>query len=108
MFVLSLKLKNMKHTKGKWKTQDSLCDNLIDVMSPFVKDTSHVIAEVQKYGFTKDEQRANAKLIAAAPDMIEFIETVYSQLGDAKQYRDLTVFETVLYNGAEKIVEKLK
>lgn len=61
-----------KHTPGQWKVAEKGCDNLtekhiawtnfMEVIGPKNGDTS------------KDEDSANAKLIAAAPELLEALQ----------------------------------
>lgn len=51
----------MGHTKGEWKqVDDGLC-----IVLPDKRYVSVMLG-----GFTKDEARANARLIASAPDLL--------------------------------------
>lgn len=57
----------MKHTKGPWKVFKGADRYIIDL-----NGESYWI---QREGFSgNDEQRANANLIAAAPDLLEALE----------------------------------
>lgn len=56
-----------KHTKEEWKISSVLSDrHQITILSK-----SRIIAEVVKWGDNKQEIEANAKLIAAAPELLE-------------------------------------
>lgn len=65
-----------KHTPGPWKTKISGGER--DVFS--VKDIhGHVLARVSGYAIsaiTPEQRRANARLIAAAPDLLEALKKV--------------------------------
>ncbi len=60
----------MKHTKGEWIVRE-LDDTFIEVSNP-VKGERNGICEILANGCNKrgEEGRANAKLIAAAPDLL--------------------------------------
>ena len=59
-------------TKGRWAVSDNPDDSLGDIV---IKDkngeTVHYVCEVEEIGKSIDEIRADAHLIAAAPDMYE-------------------------------------
>lgn len=56
-----------KHTPGPWR-QGGGYDGIIGILAPEDGDgASKVVCDV----FERDEQQANAKLIAAAPDLLE-------------------------------------
>ena len=59
-----------KHTPGPWEYIGQTCQDESDTISGwFVKVASHRHISVE--GRTRQEAEANARLIAAAPDMLE-------------------------------------
>lgn len=54
----------MKHTKGNWKVTEG-------VSYDFIKSGEKLITIVDKIGHALKEPEANAKLIAAAPELLE-------------------------------------
>ena len=76
-----------KHTKGPWFFEESNGDYEIGVKgndfdqrgllsSPLVRDDE----DIQDLDVPKDERLANARLIAAAPEMLEALELAKSEL----------------------------
>ena len=61
----------MEHTKGPWEVDELKSGNL------FIQGNSrdYTVAQVLKNHYVDDEiHKANAKLIAASPDMLEALE----------------------------------
>jgi hypothetical protein len=75
----------MKHTKGPWAILDHFEPNRILIDSG-VFPNSTPVAEVISAGDTK---RANARLIAAAPDMLEALELANSYLLSISNHPDI-------------------
>lgn len=65
----------MKHTPGPWTVDDSVPDEAVYVMCP-----SGTIANVGPCGTPDDEDKANARLIAAAPDLLEALKNTLCYL----------------------------
>jgi hypothetical protein len=70
----------MKHTKGPWYSEQN---------GIFTKQGARFIAEMasnQKNSFVgnKDEQEANARLIAAAPEMYRLLHAIWSKTDPSK------------------------
>jgi hypothetical protein len=61
---------NMEYTKGTWEIKVNLEDNCIRIYS---KDDPPSLAIADVYG-THDEDLANARLIAAAPELYEAVK----------------------------------
>jgi len=71
----------MSHTKGPWFTGVSVDNGIhcVDAFSPNGNKTE--ICEVWGSFFDKKEtpeSRANARLIAAAPDLLEFVQQIFN------------------------------
>ena len=73
-FLKEGRLKMGKHTKGPWYFTVSNEEGLV-----FSDNCGFCIVPHQK-GYTPDEQLANAKLIAAAPDLLEACKEMLSVL----------------------------
>ena len=92
-----------KGTKGKW-TVDKPFKNydgnvFIDINSEKTKFENcngsrggYLIARTYKNAVLKNEQKANAKLIASAPEMFEMLKDIYEQEELKQNYRDV-IFE---------------
>ena len=62
----------MKYTPGKWGIDlDSFGQGVVDENDRLVADCSILLK-----GRTEEENQANAKLIAAAPDMVEALKKI--------------------------------
>ncbi len=67
----------MKHTPGPWKVCEQYTDRAVYPIShPIDNDNQAVsiLAEVNSCGGTKEQCQANARLIAAAPDLLSALE----------------------------------
>lgn len=65
-----------KHTPGPWFYAES------EVGTPFVDSES--VGDLSAVALPLDEQKANAHLIAAAPDLLEALEDLLPWLEDAR------------------------
>jgi len=76
-----------KHTPGPWKIAEGI-DGHGNITIFSLSDAEKTPATV--YGDTIEQQDANAKLIAAAPDLLEACQKMSDLLGIGKDYgRDL-------------------
>ena len=74
-------MKNAKHTPGPWKSYED--DGFINLM--VVDAEGYYIAEAM--GRTKKNMEANARLIAAAPELLEALEKLCNRWqGDTELY----------------------
>jgi len=68
------------HTNGPWEADATHCRTAINSKAAANSPRKHVamvnIAKNQEYEITKEEHEANAKLIAAAPEMLEALRCV--------------------------------
>jgi len=64
----------MKHTKGEWRIDPS---NKISIIDSHTEGFNNLIAQTN--GKKGQERDANAKLIAAAPDLLEFVIRMVSE-----------------------------
>ena len=76
----------MKHTKGEWTWKQNRGNNYYE-HSVFVKNNydGTVIAELSGDGCTKEEAKANARLIAAAPALLAACKCLQADLEGARQ-----------------------
>jgi len=60
-----------KHTKGEWLTKE---------LAVYNAETGKTIAQVGLWGATREQEaEANAKLIAAAPDLLNALLIIYNE-----------------------------
>lgn len=70
-----------KHTPGPWTITED--DTRITAVHPLRKHSYEIVTV--HYAFQHDQFRANAKLIAAAPDLAEALQTLVDL--ETKQHR---------------------
>jgi hypothetical protein len=68
----------MKHTKGNWRTSKKFDE--ITVSKPGILEGSKSIAMVSDFSKSKEEVKANAILMAAAPELFEALKEAYNYL----------------------------
>ena len=77
----------MKHTKGKWEVSKYENGSIaIGIAAPkeYKRDLIKTVATLHKIEINQDELDANAKLIAAAPELLKLLLDVESVV--AKEY----------------------
>lgn len=81
-----------KYTKGEWKVTFSPAIRQDEITDSYAVETdSFIIANTVS---ASEEEEANAKLIAAAPELLEALQIVYNQSGiiwDSKKGKDAQV-----------------
>lgn len=81
-------MSDTKHTEGPWSLNKQYAD--IEVRGP--ADSGVLIAVMSPWGIAADTpspQEANARLIAAAPELLEALQLVVDKLGsDFELYRE--------------------
>ena len=94
-----------KHTEGPWSLDGvSDRDNTIKISEKCLCGKGHnAIAYVSPRAFYKDDQEANARLIAAAPELLAACHLVLKALEDptAEDVEALTYSITAAINKAE-------
>lgn len=68
-----------KHTPGPWRycgqeREQCPCGQVWSVASDFQVATVHLLNEENDTEIDRDQQKANTRLIAAAPDLLEYAE----------------------------------
>lgn len=83
----------MSHTPGPWSIYETAGNGgnipaRMEVVAPESERAKRLIANI--YGFKLPEGRANARLIAAAPELLEALEAAYLVLTSQKtrEYAD--------------------
>lgn len=83
-----MKQKLNAHTPGPWKTyRGAVWSTHESVSGPVTKGmrTNHVCAISERLKMPDGEREANARLIAAAPDMLAALEAIISQMDQGGQ-----------------------
>jgi hypothetical protein len=72
-----------KHTQGEWVAKDGQI---------YPAETGKTIALIPYFDEESEEQKANSKLIAAAPELLKMLQTISSILDgwDRAKYSNLT------------------
>lgn len=72
-----------KHTKGSWKVdgKTELCITDVDDISRFIGSAS-IMGSNNNYAEAYEEAKANARLMAAAPDLLELLEEMVLSFTD--------------------------
>jgi hypothetical protein len=100
----------MKHTKGPWKTDEVAGMEVITISECGYMPHAQVFRRGVGNNYLTDEDRANARLIAAAPELLEaskqFIASIKEIWNDSKfQSRYGHIFDTA-YGMAREVVAK--
>ncbi len=89
----------MEHTKGKWETRWR------DIV---VKDNNggqfRICTMIQHINEAEKEDKANARLIAAAPELLEACKAMKKILSAIAASRSLTVKEWEIFGNAEQAI----
>jgi len=97
----------LKHTKGKWNVIQPVNQNYLVVKSD---DKVLHICEILKgtYTIDKTEAEANAKLIAAAPEMLKYCIAAYTVLRDNKKFipEDKQQTLSLFMESMERVIKK--
>ena len=64
----------MKHTKGKWEVKES--DGVLTIVCTDLNNRKYYIGDVNGDADYEPTYRANANLIAAAPEMLKRLKTI--------------------------------
>ena len=94
----------MRHTKGPWKNFDTYVgfDDGRLIASCIQMKQKNLIKTAEMY----EEAKANAQLIAAAPEMLEALENVLTYIhDDSFSTKDL---ETVIQTLVENVINKAR
>lgn len=88
----------MKHTKGEWKVLRQIQGDIITGIGVEESDNyyrvlfNNILPDTdEEYDNERLEQEANAKLIAAAPDLLEACIAVVKWADDLGYYNDYTI-----------------
>jgi hypothetical protein len=105
-----------KHTPGPWKTEDIFEDGGLDICIGYEIEgagspvpIAHVVA-VDDHGFcpkTKSEVDANARLMAAAPELLEIVRHVHLFLREGGTLNAYALFDArTIYQAADEVIRK--
>jgi len=99
----------MKHTPGPWKVTDGKTLGTLIEAKPY-RD-GYIVARVNSTkGMAPDgdeNREANANLIAAAPEMLEALKTIYVDACDREETEDDDGEEYEDYKAARVVLEKV-
>lgn len=91
-YLMDIELENTvrKHTPGKWEASKTINDYAIYSDTNESKDIAAVYQNSRS--IPKEEAQANAKLIAAAPDMLEALQAVERWLnGEENEFQETVI-----------------
>lgn len=66
----------MAHTKGPWTVEPRTPDENGRTGPRVLSATGHPIVRLDEYSYPEEEMEANARLIAAAPDLLEAAQLI--------------------------------
>lgn len=91
-------MKNLKHTKGEWGIETQPLTRPKDCKQYYItaNNGSLLIAEFKRSNHLKEEAEANAKIIAAGPDMLEALVELKKDLEYHGRTNSTTYLKTVL------------
>ena len=93
-------MENTKHTPGPWEVQIGIDPTGF---------ACYFIGRISRPFISRAEEEANARLIAAAPDLLEALEYAYSLIvGDLGDRRYLGSREDIIADKIEKAISKAK
>lgn len=69
-------MEDIKHTPGPWHTMDARSFGV-----PYIITDGKITIAQSYEGFSKEDTEANAKLIAAAPDLLEALKNLVDWYG---------------------------
>lgn len=85
-----------KHSKGEWKAQSDI----------WIANGEKMVAKTIATNMSREEREANAKLISAAPEMLEAL-LFFEKFDDVETYSDEWVeLATQHLNMVEKAIKK--
>lgn len=78
-----------KHTQGPWKVdgKTELCITDVDDLSRFIGSAS-IMGSNDNYKEVYEEAKANARLMAAAPDLLDALQNMTLMYCDGFDYED--------------------
>lgn len=71
----------MSHTPGPWKTRGQHVLGIANVQVAWC-GANMSCSRTESHGITEDEAKANASLIAAAPDLLSALTMLYEETAD--------------------------
>jgi hypothetical protein len=100
-------MSDLKHTPGPWFMEAEPYDSYYQISDDF----STTLAQVEAWDGDNDEEvmgeaKANARLIAAAPELLQALEGMLEIFVDSDQLSDLEDLETVKF--ARATILKIK
>ncbi len=74
----------LKHTAGNWIAKEGQI---------YPEETGKTLALIPYFDENNEEQAANAKLIAAAPDLLDALKRAYSIMATDQEYNGRQIME---------------
>lgn len=92
-------MKKLKHTPGPWK---GLHGDGVDK-----RGNVHILSEYGRIAILKksEKQHANARLIAAAPEMLEAFIKTYKEFERISKHKDTSLKDVVYLNGVLAVLD---
>ena len=94
-------MSEFKGTKGVWKLIDVTWLNNSNVFTHTVSVDGSEISVCNSFGETKEEAEANAKLIAASPELLDFLISSVDEIREVGLINMSDYIETLIKKATE-------
>lgn len=95
----------MKHTAGQWRTSKKFDE--ITVSKPGILEGSKSIAMLSDFSKSKEEVKANAILMAAAPNLLKTLSQLVNLIQGCRwEIADQTILQGEIFIEAKRIIKK--
>ncbi len=94
-----------QHTQGEWVVSETYLDGCLTVIAKVTApEKKNIICDI--WGMDTEEGRANAKLIAAAPELLEALEYLLKGVNDLPPLTAISGVLTQQCKEAESAIKK--